>query len=209
MEGGSLSERQLAPCNIGPCGSKEGPEAFAATGHWNDMDMLAIGTENSTLFSQPLTVNEARAQMALWTILKSPLLVSADLNDVARLHPFIDILSNEEVLAVSGDRLGKVGKRLGLTQSTSSIGECYVAETVDGFAAVLFNRWDRPALISLSFSDFLVGSAALLHVRDLWQHEDLGVYSAGFNATLLARDALILSLKRVAWDDTEPVVVWT
>ena len=72
-----------------------------------------------------MTLGQSRAQMSLWAILKSPLLASADL--LAVNQSFVDILANQEVLAVSDDPLGKEGLRLGDSgRHDRSVGELYV-----------------------------------------------------------------------------------
>jgi hypothetical protein len=53
----------------------------------------------------PLTVAQSQAQVSMWTILKSPMLASADFSNVSQ--QLIDVLSNNEVLAVSDDPLGE------------------------------------------------------------------------------------------------------
>ncbi|CAG5029715.1 unnamed protein product [Parnassius apollo] len=55
---------------------------YAGPGHWNDPDML----------------DQARVQMAVWSILAAPLLMSVDL---AIIRPeFKEVLLNEDVIAV-------------------------------------------------------------------------------------------------------------
>lgn len=54
-------------------------------GHWNDPDMLVIGNFG-------LTVDQSKAQMAVWAILAAPLIMSNDLNTVN--DEFKEILQN-------------------------------------------------------------------------------------------------------------------
>ncbi|XP_049700732.2 alpha-N-acetylgalactosaminidase [Helicoverpa armigera] len=75
----------------------------AGPGHWNDPDMLLIGNFG-------LTIDQARVQMAVWSILAAPLLMSVDL---ATIRPeFKEILLNKDVIAVNQDPLGKQGLRV-------------------------------------------------------------------------------------------------
>ncbi|CAH0696001.1 unnamed protein product [Spodoptera exigua] len=75
----------------------------AGPGHWNDPDMLLIGNFG-------LTEDQARVQMAVWSILAAPLLMSVDL---ATIKPeFKAILLNKDVIAVNQDPLGKQGLRV-------------------------------------------------------------------------------------------------
>lgn len=75
----------------------------AGPGHWNDPDMLLIGNFG-------LTIDQARVQMAVWSILAAPLLMSVDL---ATIRPeFKEILLNKDIIAVNQDPLGKQGLRV-------------------------------------------------------------------------------------------------
>lgn len=57
----------------------------AGPGHWNDPDMLLIGNFG-------LSLEQSKAQMAIWAILAAPLIMS---NDLDRISPeFADILLN-------------------------------------------------------------------------------------------------------------------
>lgn len=185
------AQRRLAGngTTIGP----GGPEQFAGPGHWNDMDMLIVGTQPNSLFRQALTVSEARAQFSLWAILKSPLLVSADLRNET-LGEFIEILRNKEVLSVSGDPLGIEATRLD-PNTTQSIGEVYVGRVQGGHAALLYNRQETAQNMSLVFADFLSGKgSASLAVRDLWQKQDRGVFEGRFDSAVPPHDVVMLRL---------------
>ena len=69
---------------------------FAGPGHWNDLDMLEVGCWAVQLFlavvlqlnsdaqvGVGMTWPEQRSHFALWCLLKSPLLISADLRVIA------------------------------------------------------------------------------------------------------------------------------
>lgn len=85
---------------------------FASPGAWHDADMLIIGDFG-------LTIGQAQAQFALWAILASPLLVSADLRSIR--PEFRSILLNREIIAISQDRLGLMGARLHGIQSGDGV----------------------------------------------------------------------------------------
>lgn len=72
---------------------------------------LRVGSKSTHVLCVPhvwvLPLSEttsSMSQMSMWTILKSPLLASADFTNVSQ--DLIDVLSNEEVLAISDDPLG-------------------------------------------------------------------------------------------------------
>ena len=54
-----------------------------------------------------LTENEQRSHFALWSLLKSPLFIGADLRTLSKAA--LEILTAEEVIAVNQDPLGVAG----------------------------------------------------------------------------------------------------
>ena len=65
--------------------------------------MLEVGNGN-------LTPNESLAHFSLWCLLKAPLLIGCDVNNISKYS--LDILSNEELIAINQDPLGVQGKRI-------------------------------------------------------------------------------------------------
>ena len=123
-------------------------------------------------------------------MLKSPMLISADLLDANQST--IDILANKEVLAVSDDPLGKEGLRLGDSgREDRSVGEIYVAPMTGGrFAVCMFNREGGEYNMTFHESDLRAlgatsnggdtsnwGASAGWRVRDVWAHTDNGTLS--------------------------------
>ena len=76
---------------------------FGGPGHWNDPDMLIIGNYG-------LSLDQARVQMAIWSILAAPLIMSNDLRDIR--PEFLDILSNPMAIRINQDPLGIQGRRI-------------------------------------------------------------------------------------------------
>lgn len=75
--------------------------AYHGPGGWFDPDQLVIGNFG-------LSLNQARAQMAIWSIWSAPLFMS---NDLRHIHPSMAaILKNEKVIAVDQDPLGLFGQ---------------------------------------------------------------------------------------------------
>ncbi|MBV8905260.1 MAG: glycoside hydrolase family 27 protein, partial [Acidobacteriia bacterium] len=145
-----------------------GREKFAGRGHWNDPDMLEIGNGG-------MSDTEYRTHMSLWSLLAAPLLAGNDLRDVAA--PILGILTNQEVIAVDQDELGKQGVRVAKNGET----EVWVKPLSDGAkAAGLFNRSADTARITARWSDLGLGGAA--KVRDLWAHADRGSFTNEYSA---------------------------
>lgn len=58
--------------------------------------------------NQEITVDQSKAQMAIWSIWSAPLLMSNDLRYIAPAYK--EILLNKKVIAVDQDPLGKMGR---------------------------------------------------------------------------------------------------
>ncbi|XP_036157355.1 alpha-N-acetylgalactosaminidase isoform X4 [Myotis myotis] len=78
-------------------------QPVAGPGHWNDPDMLLIGNFG-------LSFEQARAQMALWTVLAAPLFISTDLRTISAQN--MDILQNPLMIKINQDPLGIQGRRI-------------------------------------------------------------------------------------------------
>ncbi|RZB40326.1 alpha-N-acetylgalactosaminidase-like, partial [Asbolus verrucosus] len=74
--------------------------SVAGPGHWNDPDMLIIGNYG-------LSFEQSKAQMTIWAILSSPLIMSVDLRTIK--PEFRDILLNKDAIAINQDPLGMQG----------------------------------------------------------------------------------------------------
>ncbi|EDY81622.1 Melibiase subfamily [Verrucomicrobiia bacterium DG1235] len=80
-----------------------GLEGYAGPGHWNDPDMMEVGNHG-------ISDVESKSHFSLWAILAAPLIAG---NDVREMTPqIVDILTNEEAIAMNQDALGKQGTRI-------------------------------------------------------------------------------------------------
>jgi len=157
---------------------QNGHEKYAGPGHWNDPDMLVVG---SVGWGNPhpthLTPNEQYTHISLWCLLSAPLLIGADMS---QLDPFtFNLLANDEVLAVDQDPLGRQAARI----VKNGASEIWAKDMADGSKAVgLFNRDEIPAAIEVKWAD--LGLSGRCHVRDLWRQQDLGKFRDGYSATV-------------------------
>jgi alpha-galactosidase len=164
---------------------QDGHEKFAGPGHWNDPDMLVVGKVGwGNLHPTKLTPNEQYTHISLWCLLCSPLLIGCDM---AQLDPFtFNLLTNDEVLEVSQDPLGKQAARVAKDGET----EVWAKKLEDGSLAVgLFNRGPAEAGVAVSWKDLGIGGPQ--RVRDLWRQKDVGVSDGSF-ATQVARHGAVL-----------------
>jgi alpha-galactosidase len=143
--------------------------SYAGPGHWNDPDMLEVGYVGGgpNLHLTHLTPDEQYTHITMWCLLSAPLLIGCDLE---RLDPFtLSLLTNDEVLALDQDALGKQAIRV------DSVGQVdvYLKELEDGSRALgFFNRDSTTQTIAYKILNNL-GFRFRQHVRDLWRQSDL------------------------------------
>ncbi len=85
---------------------------YAGPGHWNDTDMLVVGyvSVGSPIHATRLTPDEQYTHVSLWCLLSAPLLIGCEMD---KLDAFtLSLLTNDEVLAVDQDALGKAAVRV-------------------------------------------------------------------------------------------------
>ncbi len=92
--------------------SQAGHEAYAKPGNWNDPDMLVVGQVGwgPQLHLTRLSPNEQYTHISLWCLLCSPLLIGCDMTQMDDFT--FSLLTNDEVLDVSQDALGKQAARV-------------------------------------------------------------------------------------------------
>jgi alpha-galactosidase len=164
-----------------------GRQRYAGPSGWNDTDMLVVGDVGwgPELHPTRLTRNEQILHLTLWAMQAAPLLVGADLS---RLDAFTTaLLTNDEVLDVDLDPLGRAGGRVWQAGKL----EVWARPLADGTTAVaLFNRGLRPYPITARWAD--VGVRGPQPVRDLWQRRTLGTFDGAFTATVPRHGAIML-----------------
>jgi len=142
---------------------------FAGPGHWNDPDMLVVGYVGwgPDLHRTHLTPDEQYTHISLWCMLSAPLLIGCDMD---RLDPFtLNLLTNDEVLALDQDALGKPATRV----ATLGAIDVFEKELEDGGRALgFFNRGSKGRTATFNKLS-RVGLAGKQHVRDLWRQKDL------------------------------------
>ncbi|MGD0746122.1 MAG: NPCBM/NEW2 domain-containing protein [Verrucomicrobiota bacterium] len=141
---------------------------FARPGNWNDPDMLIVG-EVGWGHPHPthLTPDEQYTHISLWCLLSAPLLIGCDME---KLDDFtLNLLSNDEVLALDQDALGKEATCV----VTSGDLRVYEKELADGGHALgFFNLGSEP--VDLKFNQLgQLGFTGRQHVRDLWRQQNL------------------------------------
>jgi len=168
---------------------QNGHEKYAGPGHWNDPDMLVVGKLGWGPNPHPsrLTPNEQITHITLWCLLAAPLLLGCDLSQMDQFT--VDLLTNDEVLDVSQDPLGKAAGR----RAQEGMTEVWARPLWDGTTAVgLFNRAPVRAVVTAGWADLHLSGRQ--PVRDLWRQRDLGEFDGSFAASVPAHGAVLVKI---------------
>ncbi|ETO10231.1 hypothetical protein RFI_27149 [Reticulomyxa filosa] len=155
-----------------------GPAADAGPGGWNDPDMvflccLEVGNGG-------MTTTEYISHFSLWCIGKAPLIIGCDIRDMSADTKMI--LMNKEAIAISQDPLGQQCTMVA-SQNSGNQNVYGTPLSNDGYAIVFLNRWNNSAVnIPVTWTQLGLNSDTSYSIRDLWAHEDLGVYKGSFTA---------------------------
>jgi len=197
---------------------------FSGPGHWNDPDMLVIGVVS---VSQPmhfthLTPDEQYTHLSLWSLLAAPLLIGCDLE---RVDPFtLSLLTNDEVLDVDQDPLGKPAVRVAGPEfyvpprprrgsaadapPTDPANPPAVTVPADnpGGNGLVYARPLEDGTLAMGLFNVgpreekvtatwkALGVDGKRVVRDLWRQKDLGVFENEFSATVPAHGVVLVKL---------------
>jgi alpha-galactosidase len=175
---------------------------YASPGHWNDPDMLVVGKVGwgPDLRDSRLTPDEQYTHISLWCLLSAPLLLGCDLG---QLDDFtLSLLTNDEVLAVNQDALGK--QALKVIQEENY--QVWKKDLMDGSIAVgIFNTgsdnpvdafiWDDiPASQKIIVNWEDLGITGSRNVRDLWRQQDLGEFTGSLEAEVPFHGVVLIKI---------------
>jgi alpha-galactosidase len=164
---------------------------FGGPGAWNDPDYLLLGDLSNwkgATAPTPLTPNEQYTHVSLWCLVAAPLILSGD---VTRLDPFtLGLLTNDEVLDVDQDPLGRPGRRVARDGAL----EVWARDLQDGSKAVgLFNRGEGTVPVTARWPE--LGISGRQVVRDLWRQKDLGVFEGAYSTPVGRHGVALLRVR--------------
>ena len=168
--------------------NQAGHEAYAKPGRWNDPDMLVVGQVGwGHLHPSKLTSNEQYTHISLWCLLCSPLLIGCDMTQFDDFT--LSLLTNDEVLEVNQDPLGKQAGRV----SKNGHLEVWAKKMEDGSLAVgLFNRGIAASRVAATWSE--LGLNGKQRVRDLWRQQDVGEFENRYDVSVPRHGAALVRL---------------
>jgi alpha-galactosidase len=171
---------------------------YAGPGHWNDPDMLVVGHVGwgANLHATRLTPDEQYSHVSMWCLLSAPLLIGCDLEQLDAFT--LGLLSNDEVLALDQDALGKPAVRV----ATLGPVDVYLKELEDGSKALgFFNRGGDLAKINFNKLGY-IGLSGTWHVRNLWQQLDLPEAKGALKLTIPPHGVILLKMSQVVAERT-------
>lgn len=172
--------------------SQAGKEKFAGPGHWNDPDMLVVGSLGWGEIEYPsrLTADEQYTHISLWCLLSAPLLIGCD---VVKMDAFTkSLFTNDEVIEINQDPLGEQAGRVFQQDGL----EIWAKNMEDGSKAVgLFNRNNTAATIKANWADLNLSGKHI--VRDAWRQKDEGTFSGSFTATVPAHGVKLVIIRKL------------
>ncbi|KAJ7716975.1 glycoside hydrolase family 27 protein [Mycena maculata] len=172
-------------------------------GH-GDLDMLEVGNGE-------LTFEEAKAHFTVWSFLKSPLLIGAQL--AAASDETLEILKNMEIIGINQDPV--VGTavtpfRWGLnpdwTANASFPAQYWSGESQNGTIVMLLNVLDEPADMFFNLTESpWIRAGRQYFVRDLWSHTDNGTAVRNVSVPGVPAHGVVALLLRDAGDEPEGI----
>ncbi|KAF0303355.1 Alpha-N-acetylgalactosaminidase [Amphibalanus amphitrite] len=149
----------------------------AGPGHWNDPDMLIVGDFG-------LSYEQSRAQMAVWSVLAAPLIMSVDLRTIR--PEYAAILQNSAALAINQDRLGIQGRRVFQDQGMEIWRRAITPQVDEQFSyalAFLDRRTDgTPSRLTMTLRELGLDSPTGYRVQEVFDGQSYG--------TLLPEDSI-------------------
>lgn len=136
-------------------------QPLAGPGHWNDPDMLLIGNFG-------LSFEQARAQMALWTVLAAPLFMSTDLRTISPQN--VNILQNPLMIKINQDPLGIQGRMI---LKEKSLIQVFKRPLLGDTSVVVFfsRRTDMPFRYHSSLAKLNFSSSTIYEAQDVFSGE--------------------------------------
>ena len=183
---------------------KWGP--YTGPGHWADPDMMIVGDVSigPVLHPTRLTPDEQYSHISIFSLLSAPMLIGCP---VERIDAFtLNLLSNDEVLAIDQDPLGKAA-RVVVDDNGMQI---WLKPLEDGSYAIgLFNtggygsspdtyfRWGNESGKTYNLDLASLGLHGKWSVRDVWRQKQLGVFNKTFSTVIPYHGVVMIRLHKL------------
>lgn len=159
-------------------------ECYSGPYCYNDVDMLVVGMYGKgNVAHGGCTDEEYRTHFSLWCLMDSPLMIGCDIRNMNQATK--EILTNKEMIEINQDPEGRQAYTIKHWNDPDLL--IYVKLLSDGsYAFGFFNMSDKEGEAALHFWDVGLPTSAGYGflLRDVWQHEDIGVFKEGYKCRL-------------------------
>jgi len=159
-------------------------------GGWNDPDMLVVGNVGwgPTLHPSRLTPDEQYTHISLWSLLSAPLLIGCDVTAIDSFT--LNLLTNDEVIAIDQDRLGNEARR----KANNAGYQVWVKTLVGGHKAVgIFNMLAATKQLTIEWATLKIARGR--KIRDVWRQAAVGTTEARYSVTIPPHGVTLLRIE--------------
>jgi len=186
---GDIEDTWKSMSTIGFNQVADGP--YAEPGHFNDPDMLVVGKVGwgDSQRNSRLSPDEQYTHISLWSLLSSPLLIGCDMGKLDRFT--LGLLTNDEVLAIDQDALGKEARQAIKTDNY----QVWIKDLEDGNKAVgIFNISDKYQTITLNLKDNEL--SGYTKIRDVWQQKYVITSGANYTTKVAPHGVVLVKMSK-------------
>ena len=162
-----------------------------------DPDFLETLFLDKYLENEGIMMNytNSRTEFSFWAMWSSPLLVATDPANLSEEKE--SILMNKEVIAINQDPAFISGERIRNDNETTG-GQLWSRPLANGdLCVILFNSGQNDNVpVAVSWEEIGWSNDDSVSIRDLWAHDDVGVFQEGYERSLAAHDIAMLRLTK-------------
>jgi alpha-galactosidase len=171
----------------------------------NDLDILEVGNTNQGTPPGNLTYDEAKSHFTAWALLKSPLLISSDMESASK--ETLEILENKDILKINQDP--NVGEAIApfrwgsdpdvvYTWDPDHPAAYWTGNSSYGVVFMVLNTQDAPQQMSFNLTEsWAIRAGRVYSVYDMWSHKNTGTATRSISLTLPAHGVAALLLNDV------------
>lgn len=165
--------------------------SFASPGQWPDLDMLEVGTG-------VFTIPEEQTHFSLWAILKSPLIIGADLTSVS--NDSLAVMMEKDVISFNQDIIGTSAS---LQRRWSDDGYEVWSGPLSGnrTVAALINWKSEERRLTLDLPD--IGLQYAGELRNIWDGSSMTVVRTSYTSKIAGHGTMLVEL-----GNTSPVGIY-
>jgi alpha-galactosidase len=176
---------------------------YTGPGHWSDPDMMIVGDVSigPVLHPTRLTADEQYSHVSIFSLLAAPMLIGCPIENLDAFT--LSLLTNDEVIAINQDPLGKPGRLLLHEEGV----EVWVKPLEDGSYGVgIFNtagfgetpqsyfRWGNEKEKTYTLDLARIGLNGKWQIRDVWRQKSLGQYKGSFKTRIRHHGVVMLKI---------------